>query len=159
MGSPIIFIVYANRPTQTRHGILGPIDVHCIQLLLAGGKYCIEEVYEGNDPIGWYTNILQEQGIQIKGASQQTWKGRTLVWLEVDPEQTPIHEFTMWNDVPEHDIDTLAWKPVLFPCTPGTHTECLGLAVSTQEINMFPKQPKLNLYTILQTIIKLKQAP
>lgn len=159
MGSPIIFIVYAKRPTQTRTGILGTIDVHCIQLLLAGGKYCIEEVYEGKDPEKWYSDILTEQGIHIQSSNKQSWKSRTIVWLEVDPEQTPIHEFTMWNDVADHDTETLAWKTVLFPCSQGTITECLGLAVPTQEINMFPKTPKLSLYTVLQAIMSMKQAP
>ncbi len=156
MGLPIIFIVYAKRPPQTRTGILGPIDVHCVQLLLAGGKICIEESYDGDDPEQWYTTILTEQGIVIQSSRTQRWKNRTLVWLEVDPEQTPIHEFTMWNDVPEDDNDTLAWKTVLFPCTPGTSTECLGLAVPTQEINLFTKASKLSLYTILKTIVDMK---
>lgn len=159
MGSPIIFIVYAKRPTQTRNGILGPIDLHSIQLLLAGGKYCIEEMYDGTEPEKWYTDILTEQGIYIQSSNKQNWKGRTIVWLEVDSEQTPIHEFTMWNDVEEHDVETLAWKTVCFPCTPGTNTECLGLAVPMQEINCFPKSPKLSLYTVLQTIVSMKQAP
>ena len=88
------YIIYAKAPPKRCSGILGVIDLHHIQLLLAGGKYLIEESYEGKDPIGWYTEVLRDQEIIVKASKQQKHKGQTFSWLEIDSEKTPISEIT-----------------------------------------------------------------
>ena len=128
------FIIYSKSVVKTFKGILGDIDVFTTHLLLAGGKYLIEEAYTGQDPIEWYSKTLQEQDIIVTASKQQKYKGQTYIWLEIDPEKTPIREFASWQEVDAKDMETLAWRKIVYPCTAGTTKECLGLAVVAREV-------------------------
>jgi hypothetical protein len=132
---------------------LGEIDLITTQLLLAGGKYLIEEEYTGDDPVQWYINTLKEQSIFVVSSKQQKIKGNKYIWLEIDPLKTPISEFTIWTDVPDNDTETLAWRKIMYTCDTKTRKECLGLSVVAREINMVEsKKESIHLNTILNAI-------
>jgi hypothetical protein len=156
MKQTVQYIVYSKAPIKQFSGILGGIDLHCVWLLLTGGKTLIEEVYDGSDPIAWYRDVLNEQGMIVKSTKKQTYKGQTFVWLEVDYDQTPIQEYTTWRDLEPNDTETLAWKPFWIPCTTGTTKECLGFAVSSRETVLQSKQHKhpMSLQTVLDAIVQ-----
>ena len=148
------FIIYTTPRKATFTGILGKFDLYTIQFLLAGGKYLIEEEYTGKDPAEWYAQTLKEQDIIVISSKQQKFKGLNYVWLEVDPVETPLHEFTVWADVPESDTDTLAWRKIMYPCSVNTNTECLGFTVVTRELNLAePKKQPMYLNTVLDAIL------
>jgi len=130
------FIIYAPPEKRRFSGILGEIDLYKVHLLLAGGKYVIEESYSGNDPVEWYCNILKDQEIYINRSKIQKNKGNTYVWLQVNTEKTRIEEFTFWNDLPSEDTDTLAWRTYFYPCEADKKKECLGLAVIARETKL-----------------------
>ena len=58
-GSIYTFIIYSKPKINSFKGILGSIDVFTTHLLLAGGKYLIEETYIGQSPIQWYIKTLE----------------------------------------------------------------------------------------------------
>jgi hypothetical protein len=153
--APVYTYIIYTKPTSKRiTGLLGDIDLYTIHFLLAGGKLLVEEPYAGPDPIEWYSSILAEQGIHISNTKQQTYKHRTCIWLEVDPEQTPIDEFTSWKEVNDGTLDILAWRTVYYPCTAGTKTECVGMAVAAKDISFTEKRtPPIYLHTILEAIL------
>ena len=157
MKHTVLFIVYAKSPPKRFSGILGEIDLYKIQFLLAGGKQLIQESYDGQDPATWYTKVLEEQDIIIAASKTQKIKGHTLVWLEVDAEKTPIHEFTIWTDLPANDNETLAWRPFYYSCTTQSGSEpvkeCLGLAVKARETVLFPGKQPILLNTVLDAIL------
>ena len=153
MKPTVLFIVYAKEAPKHFNGILGEIDLHKIQFLLAGGKTLIQESYDGKEPDVWYKNVLEEQDIFVSNSKVQSYKGRTLVWLEVDAEKTPIHEFTIWTDLPSNDNETLAWRSFYYPCTSGTTIECLGLAVKARETTLFPGKQPIMLHTVFDAIL------
>ncbi len=147
------YIIYSKPKIQTFNGILGAIDVFTTYILLAGGKYLIEETYTGNYPMDWYISTLKEQGIYVSESKTQKYKGQSYIWLEVDPETTPIHEFASWKEVDMEDVDTLAWRKITYPCTAGTNKECLGLAVVAREICLTKDgKPPLYLSNVLDAI-------
>jgi hypothetical protein len=131
-----VFIIYSKPTIRRFKGILGDIDVFTTHLLLAGGKHLIEESYTGQDPIEWYVKTLEEQDIYVSTSKQQKYKGQSYIWLEVDSEKTPIQEFTSWQEVDAKDMETLAWRKFVYPCTAGTKKECLGLAVVARELRL-----------------------
>jgi hypothetical protein len=141
MKGKYLFLIYAKDPPKQFTGILGTIDFHIIQLLLAGGKYLIEESYSEKDPIAWYTGILEQQGIYVIQGKQQQFKGQIIIWMEVDTLRTNIQEFTSWKELDPSDIESLAWRSFYYTCEAGTSKECLGLAVVARE---FPLQPTKN---------------
>ena len=147
------YIIYAKTSPRQFNGILGPIDLYCVQLLLAGGKFLIEEVYGGDDPIGWYVNVLKDQDIHISQSKQQKYKGQNYIWLEVDTEKTPIHEFTQASEVPETDRETLAWRSTWYPCNGGTKNECLGLAVAARDVLLQTTKTPLTMFDVLDAIL------
>ena len=148
------FIIYTKPKILHFNGILGEIDMFTTQLLLAGGKYLIEEIYPGKDPVEWYVQTLAEQDIIVSASKQQKYKGQNYIWLEIDPEKTPVHEFASWKDIDAKDMDTLAWRKVLYPCTSGTTKECLGLAVVAREICLTKKgDSPLYLANVLDAIL------
>jgi hypothetical protein len=159
MVSDYTFIIYAESPTKIFNGILGTIHMAYISLLLSGGKYLIREKYSGTDPATWYSQTLQEQGIFIQSSRQQTFKGRTYIWLKVDTEKTPVHEFGTWDEITEGDKDTFAWRHVVYPYSPTTGKECLGLACAAQEVLLTePSQPSITMRDILESVIQEKIA-
>jgi hypothetical protein len=127
------YLLYALPPPKRMSGILGDIDLYSIYFLLQGGKYLIEEKYDGTDPIKWYVDYLEEQGIVVKSTKTQQFKKKNYIWLEVDYEQTPIDEFTQWLELDSSDTETLAWRCVRYPCSAGTTKECLGFAVAARD--------------------------
>lgn len=148
------FIIYSKPSIKKFSGILGEIDLITIYFLLVGGKYLIQEEYVGDNPIEWYTNTLKEQDIYVISSKQQKYKGSQYIWLEIDPEKTPISEFTMWTDVSNNDTDTLAWRKIIYVCDSVTKKECLGLSVVAKEMNMVESnKPPIYLNTILNAII------
>ena len=154
------YIVYGVPPPRSFKGILGEIELFQINLLLAGGKTLITEQYDGEDPIGWYTQTLEEQEIFVKQTKEQKIGTTRYIWLEVDTEKTPIEEFATWRDVDPNDTETLAWRTFFYPVTPATKKECLGLAVKAREItstNPQSKQP-LPLNTVLDAILSATTA-
>ena len=157
MKHTVLFIVYAKPPSKRFTGILGEIDLYKIQFLLAGGKQLIQEMYDGSDPAAWYTKVLEDQDIIISASKTQKHKGHTLVWLEVDAEKTPIHEFTIWSDLPSNDTVTLAWRTFYYPCLTGILPvkECLGLAVKARETVLFPGKQPIMLNTVLDAILSV----
>jgi hypothetical protein len=134
------FIIYAPPEKRRFSGILGEIDLYKVYLLLAGGKYVIEESYSGKDPIEWYCNILKEQEIYIRDSKIQKNKGNTYVWLQVDTGKTQIEEFTFWDELSSEDTNTLAWRTYLYPCEADRTKECLGLGVIAQETRLTEKK-------------------
>ena len=155
MKHTVLFIVYAKSPPKRFTGILGEIDLYKLQFLLAGGKQLIQETYDGPDPAAWYTKVLEDQDILISTAKTQKYKGQTIVWIEVDAEKTPIHEFTIWSDLPANDNETLAWRTFYYPCTTDATPvkECLGLAVKARETVLFPGKQPILLNTVLDAIL------
>ena len=153
MNRTYTFIVYAKDPPKHFSGILGEIDLHAIHFLLMGGKYSIEENYSGSDPVKWYIDILEQQGIYIVQGKQQKYKGDIFIWLEVDLEQTSIHEFTSWKDLDPSDTESLAWRTFYYPCHAGTIRECLGFAISARELSLQKTKKSLKLNTILEAIL------
>jgi len=147
------FIVYAKAPPKQFSGILGEIDLHAIQFLLVGGKYSIEETYAGSDPVEWYSEILEQQGIIVSQGKLQKYKGETFIWLQVDLERTPIEEFTSWSELDPSDTETLAWRTFYYPCYKGTTKECLGFAISAREIYLQKTKRVLQLNTVLDAIL------
>ncbi len=130
-------------------GILGEFDFYTIPILLAGSKYLIEEVYEGKDPVEWYTKSLEEQEMKILKTKKQTIKGKTFIWIEVEWNQEQIESFSNSDDANE-----LVWKPFYYSCKTGTKEECLGLMVSIKEkvMNQDKKNP-IHLATLLDAIL------
>ncbi len=148
------FIIYTTPKRQTFSGILGSFQLATIQFLLAGGKYLIEEEYGGKNPAEWYSQTLKEQDIVVVSSKQQKYKGQTYIWLEVDPEQTPIGEFTSWTEVADNDKDTLAWRKIQYPYSEETNAEYLGFAVMARELNMAEsKKAPMYLNTVLDAIL------
>jgi len=147
------FLVYAKGPPRQFSGILGDIDLHAIHFLLMGGNYSIEETYSGSNPVEWYTDILEQQGIFVVQGKQQKFKGETIIWLEVDLERTPIEEFTAWSELDPSDMETLAWRTFYYPCHKGTTKECLGFAISAREICLQKNKQTLRLNTVLDAIL------
>jgi hypothetical protein len=146
------FLIYTKPISRQFSGILGEFNLYTIHFLLAGGKYLIEEKYDGSDPVSWYTEILKQQDIIVSASKQQKYKGTNYIWLEVDPEKTPISEFMSWTEVDSNDLETLAWRTIYYPLKNGK--ECLGLAVKACETSFTPpnKDP-LPLTTILDAIL------
>ena len=128
------YLVYIREPPKSFSGLLGPIQLNVVHLLLAGGKTLIEEDYSGSDPVGWYTECLQEQGIFVEASKVQSYKGQTVIWLQVDGQKTNVAEFTAWTELAENDAETLAWRSIWYPWSTETNQECLGLAVVAKEI-------------------------
>jgi hypothetical protein len=147
------FIIYARQGQKQFQGILGEFTLHTVQLLLAGGKTLLEEQYDGEDPIQWYTNVLSEQEIHVKESKQQVYKGRQYIWLEVDSDKTPIHEFTTWKDIPEDDMESLAWRRIMYPIQVESGKECLGFAVIANEIPLQTKPGGFTMKNILEAIL------
>ena len=147
------FIIYARQGQKQFQGILGEFTLHTVQLLLAGGKTLIEEHYEGKDPIQWYTSVLAEQDIHVKESKQQVYKGKQYIWLEVDTDKTPIHEFTTWKDIPEGDAESLAWRRIMYPIQVDSGKECLGFACIANEILLQTKQGAFTMKDILDAIL------
>ena len=150
------YLVYAKEAPKDFSGLLGPLQLHVTHLLLSGGKTLIEETYDGDDPVGWYTECLKQQEIYIESSKIQSYKGQTIVWLQVDMEQTKISEFTNWTEISKNDRDTLAWRTVWYPCSSETNKECLGLAVVAKEIFLQEKtslKHPLSLQQVLDAII------
>jgi hypothetical protein len=146
------FLIYTRPTSRKFSGIIGEFDLYTIHFLLAGGKYLIEEKYDGQDPISWYTEILKQQDIIVTATKQQKYKGTNYIWMEVDPEKTPISEFTTWSEVDPTDMETLAWRKVHYPLK--NRKECLGLAVKAYEISLTsPIKETLSLGTILDAIL------
>jgi hypothetical protein len=128
--------------------------MYTIRLLLAGGKYLVEEQYEGNDPIVWYTEIMKDQGIYIANSKTQIYKSKKYIWMEIDSEKTPVDEFMTWKQLSPEDTDALAWRTFYIPCTANTRNECLGLGVIAREQVMTePNKPPILLNTILDGIL------
>jgi hypothetical protein len=153
MNRQYTFLVYAKAPPKHFSGILGEIDLHAIQFLLMGGKYSIEETYSGSNPVEWYIDILEQQGIFVSQGKQQKFKGETFIWLQVDLERTPIEEFTSWSELDPNDTETLAWRTFYYPCHAGTTKECLGFAISAREIFLQKTKKTLRLNTVLDAIL------
>ena len=147
------FIIYARQGQKNFQGILGEFTLHTVQLLLAGGKTLLEEQYDGADPVEWYTGVLSEQEIYVKESKQQVYKGKQYIWLEVDAEKTPIHEFTTWKDLPEDDMESLAWRRIMYPIQSSTGKECLGFAVIANEISLQMKPGAFTMKSILEAIL------
>ena len=146
------YIIYAKMKPRRCSGILGDINLHHIQLLLAGGKYLIEETYDGTDPIGWYIEVLRDQEIVVKASKQQKYKGQLFCWLEIDSEKTPISEFTGWKELAPEDTESLAWRSIYYPCS-TENKECLGFAVSAREMALQKKPVPLMAADILDALI------
>ena len=151
--STVQYIVYTLEKPKQVSGLLGTLDIYCIQLLLIGGKTGIEETVKGKDTVAYYTTILEEQGMVVKSSHLENLKSIKRVWIEIDSEQTPIHEYTSWKDVDEKDTETLAWKPFWIPCLETTKTESLGLSVVARETLIFTGKHKVTLYDIFSTVL------
>lgn len=148
------YIVYAHPPPKQFTGILGSIDLHCVWLLLSGGKTLIQEEYSGADPIAWYKDVLEEQEMVVKSTKQQVYKGQSFIWIEIDAERTALTEFTSWKEVEAADTETLAWRPFWQPCSKGpSPQECLGFAVKAKEFPLQTKKNSLMLQTVLDAIL------
>lgn len=155
MKNKYTFIIYTKPKAKQFSGILGEIDVYRFQLLLAGGKYIIEEQYQEKDAIKWYISILEQQGIIVANSKQQKYKGDIYIWLEVDSEKTPISEFTMWNELDKEDNESLAWKTFYYPCKANTNTECLGFGIVAREtIVSAPKRSPIYLNEVFDGIFQ-----
>lgn len=152
--STVQYIVYTLETPKKVSGLLGALDIYCIQLLLIGGRIGIEETVNAKDPVVYYTKILEEQGMIVKSSQLETLKTIKRVWIEIDSEQTPIHEYTSWKDVDENDTETLAWKPFWFPCLEGSKTEGLGLSVVARETSIFTGKYKVTLHDIFLSVLK-----
>jgi hypothetical protein len=155
------YIVYGVPTPRRFQGILGEIDLVQVKLLLAGGKTLIREEYDGDDPVDWYRTTLQEQDIVVKQSKEQKVGSMRYIWLEVDPEKTPIDEFATWRDLPQDDTETLAWRTFCYPVAPSTRKECLGLAVKAREMNLTagPSSKPLLLSTVLDAILHATMPP
>jgi hypothetical protein len=151
--STVQYIVYTLETPRKVSGLLGALDIYCIQLLLIGGRTGIEESVNAKDPVAYYTTILEEQGMVVKSSHLETLKAIKRVWIEIDSEQTPIHEYTSWKDVEEKDTETLAWKPFWIPCLEGSRTESLGLSVVARETAVFRGKHKVTLQDIFSTLL------
>jgi hypothetical protein len=132
------YIIYMTPQVKKFSGILGEIDLHIVSLLLAGGRTIIEEQYDGQDPVGLYSNTLKDQGMQIVNTKRQIIKGKSYIWIEVlyDPSQiTPLNG--------QETTEELVWKQFYYPCKSGTKEECLGLMVPAKEVllNQDKKHP------------------
>ena len=137
MKQTVQYIVYCVDNPKKHTGLLGDIDLYIINLLLIGGRVGIEEKVENKDPLEWYKNVLEEQDMVIKYTYIQKLKDIQRIWIEIDSEKTPIHEYTSWKEIDSNNIDTLAWKPYLIPCFSETKKECLGLGVVSKEKLIF----------------------
>lgn len=150
----VYYIVYSKAPVKEYSGLLGTIDLQCVWFLLSGGKTILEEQYIGSDPIGWYTSVLESQDMIVASSKIQKYKGHSYVWIEIDFEKTPIHEYTTWRDISENDTETLAWRPFWIPFEHGTTKECLGFAVSNRDCLLQSTTAKnpLSLQTVFDAI-------
>ena len=147
------FLIYAKYEPRIFQGILGTIHLQHISLLLSGGRYLIRETYDGSDPVEWYTKVLEEQSIVIKASKKQSYKGQNYIWLQVDEEKTPIHEYIMWEEVAEGDLDTLAWRHVYYPCSEAG-AECIGLSCAAKDICLTePHKPELMMKDVLDAVL------
>ena len=147
------FIIYARKPTHHFSGILGEIEMHNIQFLFAGGKYIIEEEYDGDDPIRWYKSVLEEQGIYVMEHKQQIYKKKNYIWFEIDTGRTNIAEFTQASEIEEEDTETLGWRSIHYPCFAGTKKECLGFAVSARDECVQRDTKALKMIDVLEAIL------
>ena len=147
-------IIYAKEPPKKFTGIIGEIDLHTIHLFLAAGHQGITETIEAKNPIEFYTSFLKEQDMIIKSARMESVGTLKRIWIEIDTDQTPISEYTQWNQCEPTETDTLAWKPFWISCTAGTTKECLGLAISATEQRLFTGKAPLSLQAIFTTILQ-----
>lgn len=152
------FCIYGVEQPKSFTGLLGPIDLYCVQLLLAGGRYLVDEEFEGDtlSAIRWYMDTLKQQDIIIKSHFTKKIRSKSIIFLQVDLEQTPVHEFTQAHEVAKTDFETLAWKPCWIPCAKGTSKECLGFEVSTREVPLVPSKQKstVHLQDIIEAVLK-----
>jgi hypothetical protein len=153
----VTYLVYGVEQPKSFKGILGQINLYTVHLLLQGGKTLIEEIYNGDDPVEWYTKTLEEQEIYVQASKVQTYKGQTIIWLEVDTTKTPVHEFTSWLELPENDTETLAWHTIHYPCSAETGKECLGLATAAKEIPLQTTKHPLTLQQVLDAVTVQQQ--
>jgi len=153
----VTYLVYGVEAPKFFKGILGQINLYTVHLLLQGGKTLIEESYQGTDPVGWYTKTLEEQEIYVQASKVQTYKGQTIIWLEVDITKTPVHEFTAWTELPETDTETLAWRTIHYPCSAETGKECLGLATAAKDIPLQTINHPLTLQQVLDAVTVQQQ--
>ena len=148
----VTYLVYGVEAPKSFKGILGQLNLFTVHLLLQGGKTLIEEAYAGDDPVEWYTKTLEEQEIYVQASKQQSYKGQTIIWLEVDTVKTPIHEFTAWSELPESDTETLAWRSIWYPCSVESGKECLGLATAAKDIPLQTTKHPLTLQQVLDAV-------
>jgi hypothetical protein len=154
MKHTIQYIIYCIEPKKQVIGLLGALDTYVVNLLLVGGRTGIEEVIDTKSPVEYYTSILSEQGMTIKSTQYEKLKGIQRVWIEVDFEKTPIHEYTSWNQVDAQDNETLAWKPYWITCLEGSKKEFLGLSVVAKEIPVFGGKHKVTLDDVFTTVLE-----
>lgn len=147
------YLIQARNQPKRFQGILGEIDLQKIQFLLVAGRFVIQEVYSGTDPVGWYTQILENQGIYVKSTKKQTLKGENQIWMEVDTEKTPVDEFTRSDEISETDRDSLAWKSIQYPCEANTTKECLGIAVVAKDILFHSGKQRLTVHDVMTAIL------
>jgi len=153
MKQTVQYIIYCVPPPKKHVGLLGNLDTYTAYLLLIGGTQGVQENIDViTNPVEFYTNILDEQGMIIKSSFNQKLKEIQRVWIEIDPA-TNIQEYTQWNELDPKDNETLAWKPFLFPCLEGTKKECLGLSVVAKEKYIFEGKYKASVHDILSTLI------
>ncbi len=161
MKSNLQFIIYAKEAPKQFTGLLGMLDMHIIHFLLTGGKTGIQEQYDGKDPVEWYCGILKEQDMHIKSTHKEVLKGLLRIWIEIDCEKTPLHEYTTWRDIEKSDTESLVWKPYSVTCMKDSLQECLGLAVTAKETFLFTGKYPLSFYDsfkfILSKALKDKQ--
>jgi len=151
--STVQYIVYTLEKPKKVTGLLGNLDIYVIQLLLIGGRTGIEETIKSNEPMAYYTTILEEQGMVVKSSHFETLKTIKRVWIEIDFDKTPINEYTSWKDIDEKDTETLAWKPFWIPCLEGSRVELLGLSVVARETAIFTGKYKVTLQDIFNTVL------
>jgi len=123
---PTRFVVFMKSAPRSFKGILGPIQLHAVHFLLAGGTQLLQENVPGDakSAVSWYSSLLEQQDIPIR----RGWKeANGLVWLEVDNEKLDINEFASWKEVDPNDQEQLAWRTFWIPCKFGTSEEALGL--------------------------------
>lgn len=116
-----VCLIYAREePTKFEGGLLGSINLERISFLVDGQGFLPKE------PTAKASQNMKKlcESLCLPIKSETLYK--SLLVIEVDASDSPIHEQMSWREIDEKDSSALGWRTVLYPLSVETGEECLG---------------------------------